>query len=143
MTKKRIVVTGLGIVSCFGNDVDLFYQSLLAGKSGAAPIAGFACDDYPTRIAAEIKGFDPGDYIEKKQARRIDKCMAYCIVAGKKALEQANLGADALEHLNKNRCGIVIGSDLHKNLFEHGQIEVQGRDSFSNIQAHLDEQLKK
>ena len=54
MKKKRIVITGMGIVSCFGNDVDTFYQSLLAGKSGITPITEFPCEDYPTRFAGSI-----------------------------------------------------------------------------------------
>jgi len=109
MTKKRIVITGLGVVSCFGNDVDLFYKQLLEGKSGAAAITEFPCEDFPTRIAAMIKDFDPGEYIDKKQARRIDKCDAYALVAGKKALEHAHID---LEKLDKTRCGILIGSGM-------------------------------
>lgn len=112
MTKKRLVVTGLGLVSCFGSDVNSFYQALLAGKSGVTPLTTFACEDYPTRIAAEIKAFDPGDYIDKKQARRIDDCIAYSIVAGKKALEDAGIDKEALEKLDKTRCGILIGSGM-------------------------------
>ena len=89
--KKRVVITGMGIVSCFGDDVDLFYQMLLAGKSGIRRIRGFACEEYPTQIAGEIEGFDPGDLIDKKQARRIDKAIAYAMVAGKKAFQHAQL----------------------------------------------------
>lgn len=111
-SKKRIVVTGMGIVSCFGNDVDHFYRCLLEGKSGVASITSFPCDEYPTRIAAEIHGFDPGAYIDKKQARRIDNCMAYAIVAGKKALAYAHLTGDAFANLDKTRCGILIGSGM-------------------------------
>ena len=87
MKKKRIVVTGMGIVSCFGTDVQQFYQQLLAGKSGVVPIEDFPCADYPTRFAGVIRGFDPGDYIDKKQARRVDPFIRYAMVAGKKALE--------------------------------------------------------
>jgi len=112
MSKKRIVVTGLGVVSCFGNDVDTFYQSLLAGKSGIVPITEFPTDDLPTKFAGVIKDFDPGEYIDKKQARRVDKYIAYTLVAGKKALENAKLGGDALGGVNKSRCGILIGSGM-------------------------------
>lgn len=110
--KKRIVITGMGVVSCFGNDVDLFYQNLLAGNSGITTITEFPCDDYPTRIAGVIKDFDPGDYIDKKQARRVDKNIAYGIVAGKKALEMSQLTPEVLEKLNKNHCGVLIGSGM-------------------------------
>ena len=58
MAKKRIVVTGMGVVSCFGNDVDHFYEQLLAGKSGIVPIEEFPCSEYPTRFAGAIRNFD-------------------------------------------------------------------------------------
>src|SRR5580692_7448110 len=103
MKKKRIVVTGMGVVSCFGNDVEHFYAQLLAGKSGAKTITEFACDDLPTRFAAPITEFDPGTYIEKKQARRVDKYIAYTIVAGKKAAESAGFNPDELAKLNKRK----------------------------------------
>lgn len=112
MKKKRIVITGTGVVSCFGNDVDAFYAKLLAGTSGAKSITEFPCADLPTRIAASITDFDPGEYIDKKQARRVDKFIAYGIVAGKKALEQAKLRSEALDSLNKARCGIILGSGM-------------------------------
>ncbi len=107
--KKRVVVTGMGIVSCFGTDVDLFYQELLAGKSGIVPIEEFPCQDYPTRFAGVIRNFDPGTYIDKKQARRIDPFIRYTMVAGKKALEHGGLN---LETVDKSRCGIIIGSGM-------------------------------
>lgn len=110
MSRKRIVVTGLGVVSCFGSDVDQFYASLLAGKSGIAPITSFPCDDYPTRFAGVINDFDPGDYIDKKQARRIDKFISYAIVAGKKAAEMA--GLINFDKLDKSRAGVIIGSGM-------------------------------
>lgn len=110
--KKRIVVTGMGVVSCFGNDVDVFYDSLLKGISGVKTIDHFPCEDYPTRIAAFIKDFDAGEYIDKKQARRIDPFIAYAMVAGKKALENADLAGETINALDKTRCGIIIGSGI-------------------------------
>lgn len=110
MIKKRVVITGMGVVSCFGNDVDLFYENLLAGRSGVVPITKFPCEDFSTRFAAEISAFDPADYIDKKQARRIDPAIAYAIVAGKKALEQAGLLDTS--SIDKNRAGIIIGSGM-------------------------------
>jgi len=112
MSKKRIVVTGMGIVSCFGNDVDTFYQSLLAGKSGIATITEFPCEDFPTRFAGSIPNFEVGDYMDKKQARRVDKAIAYTMVAGKKSLEHAGLTGEAFNQLKKERCGILIGSGM-------------------------------
>ncbi len=112
MAKKRIVVTGMGVVSCFGNDVDLFYEQLLAGNSGVVPIEEFPCAEYPTRFAGAVRSFDVGDYMDKKQARRVDPFIRYTIVSGKKALESAKLDADALNKLDKKRCGIIIGSGM-------------------------------
>jgi 3-oxoacyl-[acyl-carrier-protein] synthase II len=112
MPKKRIVVTGMGVVSCFGTDVDYFYQQLLAGKSGIVPIVGFPCGDYPTRFAGVVQDFDMGEYMDKKQARRVDPFIRYTVVSGKKALEHAGLDADELAKLDRNRCGVIIGSGM-------------------------------
>ncbi|MBP7074309.1 MAG: beta-ketoacyl-ACP synthase II [Rhabdochlamydiaceae bacterium] len=112
MQKKRVVITGMGIVSCFGNDVDAFYEALLQGQSGVGPIEEFPCEAYPTRFAAAVKKFDVGDYLDKKQARRVDPFIRYAMVAGKKALENSGLKGDALGTLKKNRCGILIGSGM-------------------------------
>lgn len=112
MKKKRIVVTGMGVVSCFGNDVDEFYEALLQGKSGVRPIEEFPCDTFPTRFAASVQKFEVGDYLDKKQARRVDPFIRYAMVAGKKALENSGLTGDALNGLNKNRCGVLIGSGM-------------------------------
>lgn len=129
MKKRRVVVTGMSVVSCFGMDVDQFYESLLAGKSGVRPITAFPCEDYPTRFAASVQDFEIGDYIQKKQARRVDPFIRYTMVAGKKALESANLTGDELEKLDKKRCGILIGSGMggmsvffegNKTLFDKG-----------------------
>lgn len=112
MARKRVVVTGMGIVSCFGTDVAHFYEQLLAGKSGIVPIEEFSCADYPTRFAGAIRNFDVGDYMDKKQARRVDPFIRYAVVAGKKALEYAGLKAEELAKLDKERCGILIGSGM-------------------------------
>ncbi len=112
MAKKRIVITGMGIVSCFGDDVDHFYNQLLAGESGVVPIQEFPCQDYPTRFAATVRNFDTGDYLDRKQARRVDPYIRYTMVAGKKALEHAGFVGDALEKLDKKRCGVLVGSGM-------------------------------
>ncbi len=112
MAKKRIVITGMGIVSCFGTDVEEFYNRLLAGDSGIVPIEEFPCADYPTRFAGAIRNFDTGEYMDKKQARRVDPFIRYAMVAGKKALESGSLTGEALEKLDKSRAGIIIGSGM-------------------------------
>lgn len=112
MKKRRIVVTGMGMVSCFGSDVDEFYKRLLEGKSGVVNIEEFPCADFSTRFAGAIRGFDVGDYLQKKQARRVDPFIRYGVVAGKKALESGKLDSEALSALDKKRCGIVLGSGM-------------------------------
>src|SRR5580692_11212327 len=121
MQKKRVVVTGMGIVSCFGTDVDAFYAQLLAGKSGIGPIHEFPCQDFPTRFAGSIRNFEVGEYLDKKQARRVDPFIRYTVVAGKKALEKGNLPKEALDRLDKTRCGVLIGSGMGgMNVFYEG-----------------------
>lgn len=112
MTRKRIVITGMGVVSCFGNEVGHFINNLLEGRSGISSITSFDASNFTTRFAGEIKNFDAGDYIEKKQARRVDKFIAYTMVAGKKALEDAGINELEREKLNLFRCGIIIGSGM-------------------------------
>ncbi|MCP5491562.1 MAG: beta-ketoacyl-ACP synthase II [Chlamydiales bacterium] len=107
--KRRVVITGMGLVSCFGQDIDTFYQKLLDGESGITDIDAFDCSDYSTRIAGQIKNFDPGEYLDKKQSRRLDPFLRYSQVAGKRALEDAQVDMEALD---KSRCGILIGSGM-------------------------------
>ncbi|NGX46667.1 MAG: 3-oxoacyl-[acyl-carrier-protein] synthase 2 [Chlamydiae bacterium] len=110
--KKRIVITGMGIISCFGSDLDKFYQSLLEGKSGITPIEHFPVGEYPTRFAGIVRDFEIGDYMDKKQARRVDPFICYTIVAGKRALEHAGLTGEAFDKLDKTRCGVLVGSGM-------------------------------
>lgn len=114
MKKKRIVVTGMGLVSCFGSDVEQFYAKLLAGDSGIGPITAFPCAEYPTRFAGAVHNFDVEGYMDKKQARRTDPFIRYAMVAGKKALESGFLGTTSAElsSLDLSRCGILIGSGM-------------------------------
>ena len=134
MTKKRIVVTGMGIVSCFGTDVKVFYDSLLAGKSGIVPIQEFDVSEYPTRFAGVIRNFDPGDYMEKKQARRVDPFIRYTMVAGKKALEHGGITLEILDNfLDKRRCGILVGSGMGgMSVFYEGSLTVHQK-SFKKL----------
>lgn len=86
----------MGLVSVFGNDVDAYYDKLLAGESGIGPIDRFDASKFPTRFGGQIRGFTSQGYIDGKNDRRLDDCLRYCIVAGKKALEDADLGGDKL-----------------------------------------------
>lgn len=107
--KRRVVVTGMGVVSCLGTDVDHFIDQLLAGKSGIVPIEEFPCSEYPTRFAGAVRNFDTGEYMDKKQARRVDPFVRYTMVAGKKALEMSQLD---LSKVDKSRMGVLVGSGI-------------------------------
>lgn len=109
MKKKRIVITGVGLVSCFGQDVDAFYEALLEGKSGVQEITSFDTSALPTHFGAPVTGFDPEQFLDKKQARRVDPCIAYAIAAGKMALQKAQLD---LEQIDKMRAGVLISSGM-------------------------------
>lgn len=112
MSKRRVVVTGMGVVSCFGSNVDQFYRSLVAGKSGISTISGFDSSEFPTQIAGEIKDFDPTGYLDKKQARRVDKFISYSVVSGKKALENAQIDEKFFSNADLSRCGVIVGSGM-------------------------------
>ncbi|XP_065877853.1 3-oxoacyl-[acyl-carrier-protein] synthase I, chloroplastic [Euphorbia lathyris] len=108
--KKRVVITGMGLVSVFGNDVDTYYDNLLAGKSGIGPIDRFDASKFPTRFGGQIRGFNSEGYIDGKNDRRLDDCLRYCIVAGKKAFEDADLGGDT--KIDKERAGVLVGTGM-------------------------------
>jgi len=91
------VITGMGGVTVHGNDVDIFYEKLLSGESGITLIDRFDASKFPTRFAGQIRGFSSEGYIDGKNDRRQDDCLRYCNVAGKKALEDAGLGAENLD----------------------------------------------
>ncbi len=112
MKKKRVVVTGLGLVSPFGNDLNLFYNKLINGESCVSKINSFDTSSFSTQIAAEIKNFDVENYMNKKQARRVDSFIKYGIVAGMKALENSKLSIDDCKKLNLDRAGIILGSGM-------------------------------
>ncbi|KAF7840455.1 3-oxoacyl-[acyl-carrier-protein] synthase I, chloroplastic [Senna tora] len=110
--KKRVVITGMGLASVFGNDVDLYYEKLLAGESGIGPIDRFDASKFPTRFGGQIRGFSSEGYIDGKNDRRLDDCLRYCLVAGKKALENADLGGDKLSKIDKEKAGVLVGSGM-------------------------------
>lgn len=95
--KKRVVITGMGLVSVFGNDVDTFYNKLLEGESGVTQIDRFDASTYSVRFAGQIRNFSSKGYIDGKNDRRLDDCWRYCLVAGRKALDDATLEPQVLE----------------------------------------------
>lgn len=95
--KKRVVITGMGLVSVFGSDIDAFYSKLLAGESGISLIDRFDASSFPVRFAGQIRDFSSEGYIDGKNDRRLDDCWRYCLVAGRRALDDANLGTQVLD----------------------------------------------
>ncbi|CAN6701298.1 unnamed protein product [Malus baccata var. baccata] len=110
--QRRVVVTGLGVVTPLGHDPDVFYNSLLEGISGISMIETFDCAQFPTRIAGEIKSFLTDGWVSPKIAKRADKFMLYLITAGKKALADSGVTEEVNRNLDKSRCGVIIGSAL-------------------------------
>ena len=106
---RRVVVTGLGLVTPVGNDVDTTWSALLAGTPGAAPIRKFDPSKLSVRFACEVKGFDPLLYMDKKEARRYDLFAQFALGAAHQAVTQAGLDRDAP---SPDRTGVVIGSGI-------------------------------
>ncbi|CAL1373623.1 unnamed protein product [Linum trigynum] len=110
--KKRVVITGMGLVSVFGNDVDTFYNKLLEGQSGITLIDRFDASDFSVRFAGQIRDFSSAGYIDGKNDRRLDDCWRYCLVAGKRALEDASLGSQVLETMDRTKIGVLVGTGM-------------------------------
>jgi 3-oxoacyl-[acyl-carrier-protein] synthase II len=109
MQLKRVVVTGLGAVTPLGNSVNDYWNNLINGVSGAAPITRFDASKFKTRFACEVKGFNPEEYFEKKEARRVDAYTWYGIAASVQAV--ADSGIDS-EKVDKNEVGVIWGSGI-------------------------------
>lgn len=128
--KRRVVITGLGALTPIGIGLEAFWQGLVSGHSGAGEITQFDASDFDTRIAAEVKGFDPSDYMERKEARRMDRFAQFGVAAARMAIEDANLD---LDQVDRDQVGVLIGSgiggirtleDQSRALFERGPSRV-------------------
>ena len=91
MTSERVVITGLGSVTPLGLDTSTFWQNLIAGKSGVARITRFDPSDLETQFAAEVKGFNPAQYMDNKEARRMDRFTQFALVAALEAVQSGQL----------------------------------------------------
>jgi len=109
MDKRRVVMTGAGAVTPVGNTAEEFWASLLAGRSGIGPITRFDASQMPTRIAGEIKGFDPLKYIDKKDDRKFDRFLKYAVACAVLAVEDAGLKTDRVD---ATRFGVLVGSGI-------------------------------
>ena len=107
--QRRVVVTGLGIVSPLGNDLDTTWSNIISGKSGAGRITKFDPKDFSTTFAAELKGYDEVSGLSLKEIRRIDPFIQYALTASDQAIKDADLSLDEIE---KTRIGVSIGSGI-------------------------------
>ena len=109
MSKRRVVVTGLGIISPVGNDVATAWANITAGKSGIGPITHFDASTFPTRIAGEIRDFDPAQFVAAKDVKKMDPFIHYGIAASVQAL--ADAGLHPHEH-DEERIGVAVGAGI-------------------------------
>ena len=109
MELKRVVVTGLGALTPIGNTVSEFWDSLINGVSGAAPITKFDASKFKTRFACEVKGFNAEDFLERKEARKVDPFVHYALAVTDEAIADASL---AFDKLDTNRIGVIWGSGI-------------------------------
>jgi 3-oxoacyl-[acyl-carrier-protein] synthase II len=125
---RRVVITGAGLVTPVGLDVEESWAALLAGKSGGAPITQFDASDHSVRFACEVKGFDPGQYIDRKEVKRTDRYSQFAIAASVQAMRQAGLEGD-LGGVDPELFGVIVASGIggiqtfeeqHQKLLERG-----------------------
>jgi len=122
----RVFVTGTGVISPLGNDTEVFWDNLIAGRSGAGPITRFEASTFDTRFACEVKDFSFEGVLERKEAKRMDRFVQYAVVAAHEALRTSGLN---LESTDRTRVGVIIGSGIggmetfeeqHTNLVQKG-----------------------
>ena len=109
MELRRVVVTGLGALTPIGNTKDEYWEGLVSGKSGAAPITYFDTEKFKTKFACELKNFNPTDFLDRKEARKMDKFTQYAMVASDEAIADAKLDLDTV---NKLRVGVIWGAGI-------------------------------
>ncbi len=130
MSSRRVVVTGIGVVTPIGNNPDEFWDSLANGRSGIGRITAFDASEFPTQISGELKNFDPTEFFDRKQLKRMDTFCQFGVIAAKQALEDSGLD---LEKENCDRIGVYAGSGIgglstieaqHKIMLEKGPSRV-------------------
>jgi 3-oxoacyl-[acyl-carrier-protein] synthase II len=130
--ERRVVVTGLGLITPLGLNVEETWQAMVGGTSGAGAITLFDADDQAVRFACEVKGFDPLDYMDRKAVKRTDRFLQFALAAAQQAVEEADVEA-ALAGLAAERVGVIVGSGIgglatmeaqHERLLERGPSRV-------------------
>jgi|TARA_B110000967_G_scaffold25087_1_gene23094 3-oxoacyl-[acyl-carrier-protein] synthase II len=109
MELKRVVVTGLGALTPIGNNVNEYWDNLISGKSGAAPITYFDTEKFKTKFACELKGFNVLDFLDRKEARKMDRFTQYAMVVAQQAIEDSKID---LESIDNYRAGVIWGSGI-------------------------------
>ena len=97
MEIKRVVVTGMGVISPVGNDVNTYWKNLLDGTGGVGPLTLVDPEPYTTKIAAEVKDFDPNDFMDRKEARHMERFTHFAVVAADKAIEDSGINFDDVD----------------------------------------------
>ena len=110
MSKRRVVITGLGMVSPVGNDVRTAWEAIQAGRSGIGMIDRFDASEYNTRIGGAVKNLDIGEYLSAKDARKLDAFIHYGLIAAQQAVDDSGLGD--YPALDRDRVGVAIGSGI-------------------------------
>ncbi|MDP2480895.1 MAG: beta-ketoacyl-ACP synthase II [Candidatus Palauibacterales bacterium] len=111
MTGRRVVITGTGLITAVGNDVRSTWESLLAGRSGAAPITLFDASRHDVRFACEVKDFDPSEYLDRKEVKRTDRFLQFALATAQQAVAEADI-ADVLRDESPDRTGVIVGSGI-------------------------------
>jgi len=109
MKGRRVVVTGIGALTPIGNNLESYWKSLVAGKSGAGPITHFDASNFKTQFACEVKGFDVTEFIHKKEARKLDKFSQYAMVVADEAFVDSGIDSDQIK---PERAGVIWGSGI-------------------------------
>ena len=109
MSRRRVVITGMGALTPIGKDVNEFWESLISGVSGAANITYFDASKFKTKFACEIKGYNSEDYFERKEARKMDRFAQYALISVDEAIKDSGLN---IKSLNKNKSGVIWGSGI-------------------------------
>lgn len=119
--KRRVVITGLGMVTPIGTGKTVFWDNLIAGKSGIERVERFEVSEYPTQIAAEVKDFKAEDYMDKKESRRMDRFSQFAVAAARLAINDAQLDVSAI---NRQRAGVSVGSGIGGITTIQEQVEI-------------------
>ncbi|MBE7030876.1 MAG: beta-ketoacyl-[acyl-carrier-protein] synthase II [Ruminococcaceae bacterium] len=106
---RRVVITGMGVVSPVGNNLETFWNNIKAGVNGIGMVTRFDVTDYPCKVAGEVKDFDVTEFVDKKEARRMDRYTHYAVAAAKMAVEHSGLN---LDEVDKERMGVILGSGV-------------------------------